>query len=128
MGLRTQAQRLAGNATDYVERAKAFLLLSALTGNGTDSSERVELLDSAIKALNSVALPEREDDLRHYQTYVWKLNGAEYQVTTQFKELTENGREEALTLVERMDKPESRTFALLGILHGIRELSVAKRD
>ena len=126
--LLTQAQKVAGNATDYVERAKAFLLLSALTTNKTDSSERVELLEAAVKALNSVALPERGDDLRPYQTYVWKLNGAEYQVTTQFKELTETGREEALTLVERIDKPESRTFALLGILHGMRQLSVATRD
>jgi hypothetical protein len=55
------------------------------------------------------------------------LNGVEYQVATQFKDLTKNGSEEALILVERIDKPESRTFALLGILHGLRDLSRSAR-
>jgi hypothetical protein len=72
-------------------------------------------------------MPERGDDLRPYQTYVWKLNGAEYQVTAQFKDLTKNGNEEALTLLERINKPESRTFALLGILQGMHDLSRSKR-
>jgi hypothetical protein len=124
--LLTQARTAAGAAPDYVDRAKAFFSLSALF-NETDSSEKMELLESAIKALNSVSMPERGDDLRRYQTYVWKLNGVEYQVTTQFKDLTKNGSEEALTLVERIDKPESRTFALLGILHGLRDISRAAR-
>lgn len=120
--LLTQARKAAGNATDYVDRAKAFFLLSTLFSQ-TDSSEKIELLESAIKALNSVSLPERGDDLRRYQTYVWRLNGVENQVASQFKDLTKNGSEEALILVERIDKPESRTFALLGILHGLRDLS-----
>lgn len=124
--LLTEARKVAGAAPDYVDRAKAFLLLSALS-NQTDSSEKMELLDCAIKALNSAAMPERGDDLRPYQTYVWRLNGAEYQVTTQFKDLTSKGSEEALTLVERIEKPESRTFALLGILHGMRDLSLSSR-
>lgn len=120
--LLTQARKAAGNTTDYVDRAKAFFLLSTLFSQ-TDSSEKMELVESAIKALNSVSLPERGDDLRHYQTYVWRLNGVEYQLASQFKELTKNGSDEALNLVERIDKPESRTFALLGILHGLRDLS-----
>ena len=117
----TQATKAAGAATDYVDRAKGFFLLSGLFGQ-TESSEKMEVLESAIKALNSVSLPERGDDLRPYQTYVWKLNGVEQQVTTQFKDLTKNGSEEAMTLVERIDKPESRSFALLGILYGLRDL------
>lgn len=124
--LLTQARKAAGNATDYVDRAKAFFLLSTLFSQA-DSSEKMELLESAIKALNSVSLPERGDDLRRYQTYVWRLNGVEYQVAAQFKDLTKNGSEEALILVERIDKPESRTFALLGILHGLRDLSRAAK-
>jgi hypothetical protein len=72
-------------------------------------------------------MPDRGDDLRRYQTFVWKLNGVEYQVSKQFKDLTKNGSEEALALVERIDKPESRTFALLGILHGLRDLSRSSR-
>ncbi|HYJ89371.1 MAG TPA: hypothetical protein VEW46_25135 [Pyrinomonadaceae bacterium] len=124
--LLTQGRKAANSATDYVERAKAFLLLSAVSNQG-DSSEKMELLESAIKALNSVSMPERGDDLRPYQTYVWKLNGAEYQVSAQFKDLTKNGNEEALTLVERINKPESRTFALLGILQGMHDLSRSKR-
>jgi len=124
--LLTQARKAAGAATDYVDRAKAFFLLSALCSQ-TDNSEKMELLESAIKALNSVSMPERGNDLRPYQTYVWKLNGVEYQVTTQFKDLTRNGSDEALTLVERIDRPESRTFALLGILHGLRDLSRSAR-
>jgi hypothetical protein len=124
--LLTQARKAADIATDYVDRAKAFFLLSALF-NQTDSSEKMELLESAIKALNSVSLPERGDDLSRYQTSVWRLNGVEYQVATQFKDLTKNRSEEALTLLERIDKPESRTFALLGILHGLRDLSRSAR-
>lgn len=121
-----QARKVADDATDYVAKAKAFLLLSALP-NQTDSSEKTELVESAIKALNSVSIPDRGDDLRPYQAYVWKLNGVESQVVTQFKDLTRNGSEEALTLVERIDKPESRTFALLGILQGMRDLSPSAR-
>jgi hypothetical protein len=124
--LLTQGRKAAGNATDYVDRAKAFFLLSTLFSQ-TDNSEKMELLESAIKALNSVSLPERGDDLRRYQTYVWRLNGVEIQVASQFKDLTKNGSEEALNLVERIDKPESRTFALLGILHGLRDLSRSAR-
>jgi hypothetical protein len=59
---------------------------------------------------------------------VWKLNGAEYQVMGRFKALAKSSNEEALTLVESIDKAESRTFALLGILQGMRELSLAKQD
>jgi hypothetical protein len=121
-----QARKVADDATDYVAKAKAFLLLSALS-NQTDSSEKTELVESAIKALNSVSIPDRGDDLRPYQAYVWKLNGVESQVVTQFKDLTRNASEEALTLVERIDKPESRTFALLGILQGMRDLSPSAR-
>jgi hypothetical protein len=120
--LLTQARKAADIAPDCVDRAKAFFLLSTLFSQ-TDSSDKMELLESAIKALNSVSLPERGDDLKRYQTSVWRLNGVEYQVATQFKDLTKNGTEEALTLLERIDKPESRTFALLGILHGLRDLS-----
>jgi len=121
-----QARKAAGGATDYVDRAKAFFLMSALF-NQTDSSEKMELMESAIKALNSISMPERGNDLRPYQTYVWKMNGVEYQVVTQFKDLTKNGSEEALNLVERIDKPESRTFALLGILQGLHDLSRSAR-
>jgi len=117
-----QATKVADATTDYVDKAKAFLLLSTLS-SGPDSSEKTELLASAIKALNSVSIPKRSDDSRAYQVYVWKLNGVEDQVVTQFKDLTRNGSEEALPLVERIDRPESRTFALLGILDGIRDLS-----
>jgi len=79
-------------------------------------------MESAIKALNSVSMPERGDDLRPYQTYVWKLNGAEYQVTWRFKELARNDNEQALILAERIDKLESRIFALIGILQGMRDV------
>jgi hypothetical protein len=124
--LLTQSKKVADATADYVEKAKAFLLLSVVS-NEADSSEKMGLLESAIKALNSVSMPERGEDLRSYQTYVWKLNGAEYQVAAQFKELTKNSREEALTVLERINKPESRTFALLGILQGMRDLSLSKR-
>jgi hypothetical protein len=124
--LLTEASKVAGATTDNIDRAKAFLLLSGLS-NQTDNSEKMELLDSAIKALNSVSTPERADDLRPYQMYVWKLNGVEHQVTTQFKDLTRNGSEEALILVERIDKHESRTFALLGILYGMQDLALSAR-
>jgi hypothetical protein len=117
-----QARKAADAAPDYVDKAKAFLLLSGLSKQ-TGSSEKTELLDSAIRALNSASIPDRGDDLRAYQVYVWRLNGVESQVVAQFKDLTRNGSDEALTLVERIDKPESRTFALLGILRGLRDLS-----
>ena len=117
-----QATKVADATTDYVDKAKAFLLLSTLSSQ-PDNSAKTELLASAIRALNSVSIPKRSDDSGANQVYVWKLNGVEDQVVTQFKDLTRNESEEALTLVERIDRPESRTFALLGILNGIRDLS-----
>ena len=123
--LLTQARRAADLAMDSVEKAKAFLLLSAIS-NHADGTEKLELLESAIKALNSVSMPDRGDDLKPYQKYAWQLSGAEYQLTAGFKDLAKKSNEEALILIEKIDKPESRTFALLGILLGLRDLSLSK--
>ena len=125
--LLAQGRKAAGAATDNVEKAKAFLLLTAASDQA-DNAGKSELLESAIKALNSVSMPERGDDLRPYQRYVWKLNGAEYQVAGRFKDLAKSSNEEALTLIERIDKAESRAFALLGVLQGMRDLSLSRRD
>jgi hypothetical protein len=124
--LLAQARKAAAAASDNVEKAKAFLLLTA-TSDQVDEAGKTELIESAIKALNNVAMPD-PGDAKLYQRYVWKLNGAEYQVMGRFKALAKSSNEEALTLVESIDKAESRTFALLGILQGMRELSLAKQD
>jgi hypothetical protein len=123
--LLTQAREAADSATDSVEKAKAFLLLSA-TSDQADGTEKIELLESAIKALNSVSMPERGDDLKPYQKYAWQLNSAEYQLIRGFKDLAKKSNEEALILIEKIERPESRTFALLGILLGLRDLSLSK--
>lgn len=124
--LLTYARKTAAAATDNVEKAKAFLLLTAASDQ-VDNAVKSELLESAIKALNNVSIPD-PGDAKPYQRYVWKLNGAEYQVMGRFKDLAKSSDEEALTLVETIDKPESRTFALLGILQGMRELSLVKQN
>jgi hypothetical protein len=123
--LLTQARKAADSATDSIEKAKAFLLLSA-NSDQADGTEKVELLESAIKALNSVSMPERGDDLKPYQKYAWQLNSAEYQLIRGFKDLAKKSNEEALILIEKIERPESRTFALLGILLGLRDLSLSK--
>lgn len=122
--LLTLARKAADNTTDSVEKARAFLLLSA-TSEQADGAEKIGLLESAIKALNNVSMPERGDDVKPYQRYAWQLNGAEYQLTKGFKDLAKTSNEDALILIEKIEKPESKTFALLGILLGLRDLSLS---
>lgn len=116
-----EARRAAGATTNYIERAKAFLLIG-MSCDQADASQKGELLESAVKALNSVSMRKRDDnDQQAYQRSVWKLNGVEYQVTKGFRSLAKDDEEGALLLVEKIDKPESKSFALLGVLHGMSE-------
>jgi hypothetical protein len=120
-----EGSNAAGAAADHIERARAFLLLSgASEPNGSLKGERLE---SAVKALNSVSMPDRGDDVKPYQRYVWKLNGAEYQVSKGFKDFSAKNIEEASVLAEKLIKPESRAFALLGVLQGARWLSLSRK-
>jgi hypothetical protein len=124
--LLAEATKVAGDAPDYVEKTKAFLLLSA-TSNQADGSQETELLESAIRALNDMSMPDRNaEDKKPYQRYVWKLNGTEYEVIGSFRDSTKRNEDRALAQVEKIAKPESRTFALIGVLQGVGELSLVQ--
>jgi len=123
------AQRLFGEGaksaeaiSNYADKAKAFLLLS-VTCPHVDESKKAPLLLSAIKALNSFNKPtDASADQTPLQEYVRNLDNTGYQLSRGFKELTSTDENAALALVDQLQKPDLRTFALIGILQGLNEL------
>ena len=82
-----------------------------------------EQLSSAIKALNNLSKPDANArDKTIYQSYVQRLDNTGYELTKGFKGLTKQDENGALALVEKLQKPDLRTFALIGILLGLNEL------
>jgi len=114
-----EASKVAGSGSDNSDQAKAFLLLS-LTCDQVDVSRKAELLLSAVKALNSLSMPDtNERDKTIYQTYIRRLDNVGHELTKGFKGLTKQDENEALALVEKLQKPDLRTYALIGILLGL---------
>lgn len=114
-----EAARVAGSGPDSTEKAKAFFLLS-FTCDQVDGSKKADLLLSGIKALNSLSKPDTNArDKTIYQDYVRRLDNSGYELTKGFKGLTTQDENSALALVERLQKPDLRTFALIGILQGL---------
>jgi hypothetical protein len=78
---------------------------------------------SAAKALNDLSKPDaKEHDKAIDQTYVRRLDNVGYELTKGFKGLTKQDENEALALVEKLQKPDLRTYALIGILFGLDDL------
>lgn len=114
-----EASKIAGSGSDRSDQAKAFLLLS-VTCDQVDGSRKAELLLSAVRALNNLSTPDaNERDKTIYQTYVRRLDNVGHELTKGFKGLTKQDENEALALVEKLQKPDLRTFALIGILLGL---------
>ena len=117
--LLTEASKIAESGPDNSDKAKAFFLLS-LTSDQVDRSRKADLISSGVKALNSLSTPDtnaRENTI--YQTYVQRLDNAGYELTRGFKGLTKQDENAALALVDKVQKPDLRTFALIGILLGL---------
>ena len=114
-----EASKVAGSGPDNSDKAKAFFLLS-ITCDQVDRSRKADLLLSGLKALNSLSKPEANArDKTIYQSYVQRLDNAGYELTKGFKGLTKQDENAALDLVEKLQKPDLRTFALIGVLLGL---------
>ena len=121
-----EASKVAASVTNDVEKAKAFFLLS-VTSDQIDESKKADLLLSGIKALNNLSKPETDaGDKAIYQDYVQRLDNLGYELTKGFKGLTKQDENAALGLVEKLQKPDFRTYALIGILFGLQELTTIK--
>jgi hypothetical protein len=120
--LLTEASKAAAAGPDNTQKAKAFLLLS-ITCDQVDSSKKADLLLSGINALNNIAAPDvGARDKTTYQNYIQRLDNSGYELTKGFNGLAKQDENSALALVERLQKRDLRTFALIGILLGLDQL------
>jgi len=120
--LLAEANKVAAAISDNIEKAKAFFFLS-ISCDQTDESQKAGLLESAIKALNNVSEPDsRASDTQPHYQYVRDLDSTGYQLTRGFKELTKKDESGAVALVEKIQKPDLRTFAVVGVLLGVDDL------
>lgn len=114
-----EASKVTGSGPDNLDKAKAFFLLSVACDQ-VDGSKKADLLLSGIKALNNLSKPDtKARDKAIYQTYVQRLDNSGYELTKGFRGLTKQDENGALTLVEKLQKADLRTFALIGILLGL---------
>ena len=114
-----EASTVAGSGPDNSDKAKAFFLLSVACDQ-VDGSKKADLLLSGIKALNNLSKPDANArDKTIYQTYVQRLDNSGYELTKGFKGLIKQDENGAMALVEKLQKPDLRTFALIGILLGL---------
>lgn len=118
----TEATNVAASALDNTDKAKSFFLLS-LTCDQVDGFKKTDLLLTGINALNNFAkLDHGPNDKTAYQDYVQRLDNSGYELTKGFKGLTEKNENDALALVEKLQQPDLRTFAWIGILLGLDRL------
>jgi hypothetical protein len=117
-----EAAKVAASGSDNFDKVKGFFLLS-VSCDQVDGSKKAELLSSGLKALNNLSKPDvNARDKAIYQNYVQRLDNTGYELSKGFKGLTKQDEIAALALVERLEKPDLRTFALIGILRGLDEL------
>ena len=117
-----EASKVAASATNDIEKAKAFFLLGIICDQ-VDVSRKSDLLLSGIKALNNYSKPDTgTGDKEIYQDYVRRLDNTGHELTAGFKGLTRQDENGALALVEKIQKPDLKTIALIGILLGLEEL------
>jgi len=114
-----EASKVAGSSPDNWDKAKAFLLLS-VTCDQVDGSRKADLLLSGLKALNNISESDMNArDKALYQSFAQRLDNLGYELTKGFKSLTKQDENASLALVEKLQKPDLRTFALIGILTGL---------
>lgn len=120
--LLTEASKAAAAGSDDTQKAKAFFLLS-ITCDQVDVSKKADLLLSGIAALNNIARPDDgARDQTTYQNYIQQLDNSGYELTKGFTGLTKQDDNSALALVEKLQKRDLKTFALIGILLGLDQL------
>ena len=114
-----EASKVAGSSSDNWDKAKAFFLLSG-TSDQVDGSKKADLLLSGVKALNNVSESDMNArDKTIYQSFAQRLDNVGYDLRKGFNSLTKHDENEALALVEKLQRPGLRTFALIGILNGL---------
>lgn len=114
-----EASKVAGSTSDNWDKAKAYFLLS-ITCDQVDGSKKADLLLSGLKALNNVSESDMSArDKAIYQSFAQRLNNVGYDLSKGFKSLTKHDENDALALVEKLQEPGLRTFALIGILTGL---------
>ena len=114
-----EASKAAASGPNSADKAKAFFLLSLICDQ-VDGSKKADLLLSGVKALNSLSKPDANARNKTiYQTYIQRLDNAGYELTKGFQGLTRQDENAALALVEKLQEPDLRTFALIGILLGL---------
>jgi hypothetical protein len=115
----TEASKVAASGPDDMEKARAFFLLSLIC-DAIDITKKPDLLLSGIKVLNNLTNPDfTARDKTIYQNYVQRLDNMGYALTRSFKGLAKTDQNSALALVEKLQKRDLRTFALIGILEGL---------
>lgn len=117
--LLSEASKVAASAPDETPKAKSYFILS-ITCEQVDSSKKADLLLSGINTLNNLARANSSGrDKTIYQNYVLSLDNSGYEMTKAFNRLTKQDENSALALVDKLQKQDLRTFALLGILSGL---------
>lgn len=120
--LLAEAAKVAASVPNETQKAKSFFLLS-INCDQVDSTKQADLLLSGINALNTFAKPEAGGrDKTSYQDYVQRLDNSGYELTKGFNGLTKQDENSALALVEKLQKRDLRTFALIGVLLGLNHL------
>ena len=119
--LLVEAIKVADSVSDYFEKARSLILLSIICDQ-VDESKRAQLLLSSVKALNGLDKPTTPRDQEPYQEYVGELDKTGYQIIRGFKALTVSDEDAAIALVDQFQKSDLRSFALIGILSGLKEL------
>jgi hypothetical protein len=114
-----EASKVAESSSDNWDKAKAFFLLS-VTCDQVDGSRNADLLLSGVKALNNVSESDMSArDKTIFQSFGQRLDNVGYDLSKGFRSLTKHDENDALALVEKLQKPGLRTFALIGILTGL---------
>ena len=107
--------------SDDFDKAKSLILLSIICDQ-VDESKKALLLLSSVKALNGLDKPRTPRDQEQYQDYVRKLDQTGYQMIKGFKAFTVTDENAAIALVDQLQGPDLRPFALIGILSGLTDL------
>jgi hypothetical protein len=119
-----EAIKIAEDASDRLERAKAFLLLAVTS----DEPAQARMLEGAVKALDSLAPPDKSaSNKKLYQQYLRSLDNAGYQLIRGFEGLAKKDETSALALCENLRWRDMRTYALIGTLQGLDESLAATK-
>lgn len=119
--LLVEAIKVADSVPDEFEKATSLILLSIICDQ-VDESKKAQLLLSSIKALNGLNKPTTPREQEPYQAYVRKLDQTGYHTIRGFKALTVSDENAAIALVNQLQGPDLRPFALIGILSGLTDL------